>query len=93
MLQSMGLQRVGHDLATEQQLQQHTPSLGIPYIPEELSTVWGTEEILNKHLLSDIYCLLTTSVYCCLPRIILGCKFLLTLLRAHQWGLHLSEIQ
>ena len=34
-LQSMGLQRVGHDLATEQQLQQHTPSLGIPYIPEE----------------------------------------------------------
>ena len=57
MLQSMGLQRVGHDLATEQQLQQHTPSLGIPYIPEELSTVWGTEEILNKHLLSDIYCL------------------------------------
>ena len=48
--------RVRHDLATEQQLQQHTPSLGIPYIPEELITVWGTEQILNKHLLSE--CLL-----------------------------------
>ena len=54
---------------------QHTPSLGIPYIPEELITVWGTEQILNKHLLSDIV-YLATSVYCCLPHIILGCKFL-----------------
>ena len=67
--------RVRHDLATEQQLQQHTPSLGIPYIPEELITVWGTEQILNKHLLSDIV-YLATSVYCCLSHIILGCKFL-----------------
>ena len=51
-----GVAKVRHDLATEQQLQ-HTPSFGIPDIPEELITVWGTGEILNKHLLSDIYCL------------------------------------